>query len=74
MSDSNELKIALRAVEIFAARRPRPPHVTQKQAAEMLGFSEPTVRKLVRAGKLRLNGCGQIPIEQVDQILLANSA
>lgn len=60
------LATALRAVEIFAARHPRPVHVTQKQAAEMLGRSEPTIRKMVARGDFRLNACGLIPIEQVD--------
>lgn len=60
------LSIAIQAVEIFAARHPRPAHVTQKQAAEMLGRSEPTIRKMIQAGALKLNKCGMIPIEQVD--------
>ena len=32
---TESLSIAIRAVEIFAARHPRPVHVTQKQAAEL---------------------------------------
>ncbi|CAB3855578.1 MULTISPECIES: helix-turn-helix domain-containing protein [Achromobacter] len=68
-----EIKIALKAVEIYAQRHPRPPHVTIVQAAEMLGLSRPTVRKLMKAGKLSLNGCGLIPIEQVDRLLLPDS-
>ena len=66
------LEAALKAVEIFAARHPRPSHVTQRQAAEMLGLSEPTIRKMVRKGGFRLNRCGLIPIEQVDAALTAN--
>ncbi len=68
-----EIKIALRAVELYAQRHPRPPHVTIAQAAQMLDLSRPTVRKLMKAGKLRLNGCALIPIEQVDRLLLADS-
>lgn len=63
------LEIAVKAVEIFAARHPRPSHVTQRQAAEMLGRSEPTIRKMVRNGDFRLNACGLIPIEQVDRAI-----
>ena len=45
---------------------PRPTHVTQVQAAEMLHMSRDTVRKLIRHGVLKLNACGLIPIEQID--------
>ncbi|MBX9427956.1 helix-turn-helix domain-containing protein [Ralstonia pseudosolanacearum] len=69
-----ELKTALRAVQIYAERHPRPRHVTMTQAAEMLELSRPTVRKLVQSGRLRLNGCGLIPIEQIDRILSTDSA
>ncbi|WP_454844937.1 DNA-binding protein [Ralstonia thomasii] len=65
-------KIAQRAVQLYAERHPRPRHVTMTQAAEMLELSQPTVRKLLRAGKLKLNGCGLIPVEQIDHILLAD--
>lgn len=51
--------------------RPRPSSVTQTQAAEMLGVSRPTVTKLVRSGKLKLNGLGQIPVAQIDKLLAA---
>lgn len=51
--------------------RPRPSSVTQKQAAEMLGVSRPTLTKLVRSGKLKLNGLGQIPVAQIDKLLAA---
>lgn len=69
----NALETAVKAVEIFAARHPRPSHVTQRQAAEMLCRSEPTIRKMVRDGTLRLNRCGLIPIEQIDKVLEAGS-
>ncbi|WP_144156489.1 helix-turn-helix domain-containing protein [Paraburkholderia sp. BCC1885] len=69
-----ELKTAVRAVQIYAERHPRPPHVTMTQAAQMLDLSRATVRKLVNTGKLRMNGCGLIPIEQVDALLTADYA
>lgn len=69
----NELDIAVRAVKLFAETHPRPTHVTMTQAGEMLGLTRQTVSKLVHAGKLRLNGCGLIPIEQIDMIRSAGS-
>lgn len=60
------LQTAVAAVRLYAAEHPRPTHVTQAQAAEMLGLSRPTIGKMVRAGTFRLNACGLIPIEQVD--------
>lgn len=69
----SDLQVAMRAVELYDQRHPRPRHVTIGQAAEMLELSRPTVRKLMQAGKLRLNSCGLIPIEQVDRLLLADS-
>jgi excisionase family DNA binding protein len=71
---TEELKIAIRAVQIYAERHPRPPHVNMIQAAEMLGISRHTVSKMVHTGKLRLNGCGLIPISQVDALLEAYDA
>ena len=50
--------------------QPRPLHVTQKQAAEILGLSPTTVGKLVNLGKLKLNGCGMIPMSEVDRIIV----
>jgi hypothetical protein len=67
----SELEIAERAVQLYAGRHPRPVQVTITQAAQMLGLSRPTVRNLMKAGKLSFNGCGLIPIEQIDRILLA---
>lgn len=68
----NELDTAVRAVEIFAARHPRPIHVTQKQAAEMLDKSVPTIRKMIQSGRLKLNAFGMVPIEMIDSALKAN--
>ncbi|WP_227471247.1 excisionase family DNA-binding protein [Paraburkholderia caledonica] len=50
-------------------RSPRPSHVTQQQAAEMLGLHRNTIRRFIDSGRLRLNRCGLIPTEQVDGLL-----
>ncbi|MEM5294197.1 DNA-binding protein [Burkholderia sp. JPY481] len=65
----SEIEIAARAVQLYAERKPRPPHVTMKQAAEMLGLSRQTIAKMVRFGTFKLNHCGMIPIEQIDAAL-----
>lgn len=67
MDEAAALRIAFEAVRLYAETHPRPTHVTQLQAAEMLGLSRDTVRKLIRHGTLALNDCGLIPIEQVDR-------
>lgn len=67
----SELELAMKAVQSYAELHPRPPHVTQKQAAEMLGLSVPTVRKMVASGTLKLNKCGLIPIYQIDLAIAA---
>lgn len=60
------MKTITTAISLYAAMHPRPSHVTQRQAAAMAGVSEPTIRKMVRAGTLTLNKFGLIPIEDVD--------
>ncbi|HDR9878285.1 TPA: DNA-binding protein [Burkholderia cenocepacia] len=60
------LSLIHRAIVEFEREPKRPTHVTQMQAADMLGLSRATVGKLVRTGELRLNGCGRIPIEEID--------
>lgn len=69
IDEADALRIAMRAVRLYAESHLRPPHVTQMQAAEMLGISRWTVSKMVKAGQLKLNRCGMIPIEQVDRAL-----
>lgn len=64
-----EVRVALRALQLYTARHPRPSQVNQKQAAEMLGVSPRTVYNLIRAGTLKLNRCGMIPIELIDNAL-----
>ncbi|WP_334037876.1 DNA-binding protein [Burkholderia gladioli] len=72
MSNVEQLRLIERAVEIalerHAARSPRPSQVTITQAAEMLGISRWTASKLVKAGDLKLNRCGMIPVELVDRV------
>lgn len=63
------LDIAVKAVQIYAETHPRPSQVTQKQAAEMLGRSAPTIRAMVRSGDLRLNRVGLVPISEIDRVL-----
>jgi excisionase family DNA binding protein len=58
---------AYKAVQRYAETHPRPPHVTQKDAAEMLGLSAPTVKKLINNGKIKLNQAGLIPITEIDK-------
>ena len=72
LTDADIIRIVHRALETYEARHPRPIQVNMKQAAEMLGLSQPTVRKLMQFGKLRFNACGLIPIEQVDKLLVAS--
>lgn len=61
-------RVALRAVQLYAEKHPRPTQVTQGQAAEILGVSTRTVRNYIRAGRLKLNQCGMLPIEAIDAI------
>lgn len=72
--DTNNLTIAARAVQMYAETHPRPCHVTQRQAADMLGVSAQTMCKLVRNGTFRLNKLGLIPIAQIDYALATNAA
>lgn len=74
-SDMTEaLEIAVKAVQLYAETHPRPIHVSQKQAAEMLGLSAPTVGRMVKSGQLRLNGAGLIPVGQIDELLATRNA
>lgn len=52
-----------------ARHHPRPFAVTRVDAAEMLGISAPTLRKLIIAGRLTPNDAGKIPMSQIDQML-----
>jgi len=61
LTEQEARRVAVAAVEEVLARRPVPSCVTLKQAAEMLGISPNTARKL----KLPRNGAGLIPYEAV---------
>lgn len=63
------LQIALKAVSLYAETHPRPPHVTQTQAAEMLGLSKQTICLRVKVGAIRLNKMGMIPISEIDRLI-----
>lgn len=65
------LQIAVKAISLYAETHPRPPHVTQEQAAPMLRCGISKVRKLIKSGVLRLNQCGQIPVTEIDRALSA---
>jgi hypothetical protein len=67
--DDRELRIAFLAVRLYAETHPRPVQVTQTQAAEILGVSTRTVRRYIRTGHLKLNGCGYLPIAAIGAIL-----
>lgn len=67
--DAEVLRVAVAAVQHYAETHPRPGHVTQIQAAEMLGLSRATVCRLVKVGSLKLNTAGLIPTAEVDRLL-----
>lgn len=67
----SNLEIVIKALEVFAAKHPRPVNVNQKQAAQMLGVSEATICKWVRSGRVRLNNAGMISITEIDRLLEA---
>ena len=69
LMDTQTLNIATEAVRRFAETHPRPPHVSQAEAAIMLGISKGTLSKLVRVGTFKLNKIGKIPIQQIDESL-----
>lgn len=70
-SREDMLQMAFLAVRMYAETHPRPSHVTQAQAAEMIGMSASTVHRLVRSGVIKLDKAGQIPITEIDRALTA---
>ena len=66
------LRAAQLAVRLYAESHPRPTHVTYGQAAEMLGCSEMTISRLVKAGTVRPNKLRRLPIEQVHALRKAS--
>lgn len=71
-ADREVLAIAVRAVQLYAEMHPRPTQVTIGQAAEMLGIGRWKATQLAKVGVLRLNPCGLVPIEVVDQARALN--
>lgn len=51
-----------------------PEHYNYTDAARRLGLSRQTVAKMVKAGRLQLNGCGMIPAESIDAALKRTDA
>lgn len=74
MSYTEIIETALKAVQLYAETHPRPTHVNLGQAAEMLGVSRVTLRKIIATGEIRLNAFGMIPIEQIDRTRAARKA
>ena len=72
--DKETLDVVEHAIRRVLELHPRPLAVNQKQAAEMLGKSHVTVRKLIRAGVIRLNRLGDIPIGEIDRLLMPDEA
>lgn len=73
MTEDEALALAIKAVEIYAGRHPRPPHVTITQAAAMIGRSRPTTSQILKHHRVKLNSCGQIPIEEIDKLLASRT-
>jgi hypothetical protein len=67
-------QVAFNAVRLYAETHPRPLQVTQRQAAEMLDKSEVTISRMVKAGTIKLNGAGMIPISEIDRVLQPRAA
>lgn len=70
----SDIEIALKAVQLYAEMHPRPPHVTQTQAADMIGMSRETIRKMIRQGRISTNEAGMIPISEIDRVLAPKAA
>lgn len=62
-------RAARKMADLVASRTAtmRPLHVNQSQAAEMLNLSVSTVSRMVKAGNIRLNKCGMIPMDQLEE-------
>lgn len=64
-------RAARKVADLVASRAAtmRPLHVNQSQAAEMLDLSVSTISRMVKAGNIRLNKCGLIPIEALEECI-----
>ncbi|CAB4124806.1 hypothetical protein UFOVP66_33 [uncultured Caudovirales phage] len=47
----------------------RPRHVNITQAMEMTGIGRSKLNQLIAAHKIKVNGVGTIPIEQIDRLI-----
>ena len=61
---------AAEGARVALAMHPQPSMVTQKQAAQMLGLSEPTIRKMILDGKIQLNDVSQVPISEINRLTM----
>jgi hypothetical protein len=69
ISEELLIECARRGAQLYAELHPRPAHVNQVQAADMLSLSPQTIGKMVRDGRLALNSLGLIPISEIDRAL-----
>lgn len=67
--DGSVTRLIDTAIRRYAEARPRPVHVTRKQAAEMLGVSARTITRLIAAKQIKTNKFGLIPIGEIDRAL-----
>jgi hypothetical protein len=69
MTEQELITVAVKAVEIYAARHPRPAYVTLGQAAEMMGRVRQTAKRVLDFHKVRTNAVGYYPTEEIDKVL-----
>lgn len=65
ISESEALEIARKAAELALASRPVPSCVTLTDAAEILGVSRPTARRMLALAGISPNAGGKYRIEDV---------
>ena len=65
ISEKEALEIARRAAELALAARPVPSCVTVTDAAEILGVSRRTARRMLATAGISANGGGKYRIEDV---------
>lgn len=69
LTEEQLARVLARGIRMYAEMHPRPTQVTQTQAAEILGVAPRTVRRYIRAGRLKLNGYGYLSIVDLDALL-----
>ena len=65
ISEKEALEIARRAAKMALAERPVPAYVTLTDAAEVLGVSRPTARRMLARAGISANPGGKYRIEDV---------